>query len=130
MRGVNACRADAPHERRGGDPHAFVHHPAFPSLPITVPLTFTLTMKACLSETPSERPTFGQLATIFEDLVFEVDTGTYISASGQVMVRKIPCYVTLRSVLLSCRSPAIRFLLLPVIQPAQRRGRQPLSMNQ
>ena len=80
-------RADSPHDQRRGDPNTFVHHPAFPTLPITVPLTFTLTMKACLSETPSERPTFGQIATIFEDLLFEVDTGTYISSSGQVMVR-------------------------------------------
>jgi hypothetical protein len=74
-------------EHCSGDPNAFVHHPKFPSLPVTVPLTFTLTMKACLSEVPSERPTFGQIGTIFEDLWFEVDTGTYINSSGQVMVR-------------------------------------------
>lgn len=39
----------------------YVVHPAFPELPATVPLTFTLTMHACLSLTPSERPSFEQV---------------------------------------------------------------------
>lgn len=66
---------------------AFVRHPAFPYLPASVPLTFTLTMKACLSENPDERPTFGQILTIFDDLVFEVASGSYLNSLGQMMVR-------------------------------------------
>eukprot|EP00892_Ulva_mutabilis_P012777 jgi/Ulvmu1/9872/UM057_0026.1 len=65
---------------------AFVRHPAFPYLPATVPLTFTLTMKACLSENPDERPTFGQILTIFDDVVFEVASGSYLNSLGQMMV--------------------------------------------
>lgn len=39
----------------------YVPHPEFPDLPSAVPLTFTLTMHACLSLTPSERPSFRQV---------------------------------------------------------------------
>lgn len=40
--------------------YEYVPHPDFPDLPSSVPLTFTLTMHACLSLTPSERPSFQQ----------------------------------------------------------------------
>ena len=87
MHACCACRdeldePDAQHARC-----AFVRHPAFPYLPATVPLTFTLTMKACLSENPDERPTFGQILTIFDDVVFEVASGSYLNSLGQMMVR-------------------------------------------
>ena len=36
-------------------------HPAFPELPESAPLTFTLTMHACLSASPADRPTFDQV---------------------------------------------------------------------
>lgn len=39
----------------------YVMNPAFPNLPSSVPLTYTLTMHACLSAVPSERPTFAQV---------------------------------------------------------------------
>lgn len=90
MTGCVLCRdeldePDAQHARC-----AFVRHPAFPYLPATVPLTFTLTMKACLSENPDERPTFGQILTIFDDLVFEVASGSYLNSLGQMMVPRQP----------------------------------------
>lgn len=96
-----SCRTDTPPgDQKVANANSFVHHPAFPSLPVTVPLTFTLTMKACLSETPSERPTFGQIATIFEDVLFEVDTGTYINSNGHVMVRYTLLHVTVRALII------------------------------
>lgn len=36
-------------------------HPAFPELPEAAPLTYTLTMHACLSISPADRPTFVQV---------------------------------------------------------------------
>ena len=39
----------------------YVMHPAFPNLPSSVPLTYTLAMHACLSAVPTERPTFAQV---------------------------------------------------------------------
>lgn len=105
------------------DPNTFVHHPRFPSLPLTVPLTFTLTMKACLSELPNERPTFGQIATIFEDLVFEVDTGTYISSSGQVMVRTVQPYFPVENITFR------RILVIAIRIPASKRDSIALSIS-
>ena len=40
--------------------YEYVPHPDFMDLPKAAPLTFTLTMHACLSLNPAERPTFEQ----------------------------------------------------------------------
>eukprot|EP00892_Ulva_mutabilis_P012770 jgi/Ulvmu1/9866/UM057_0020.1 len=61
----------------------YLMHPAFPELPEGAPLTFTLTMHACLSPAPTDRPTFDQVRTLLSDLNEEVQTGQYINAIGQ-----------------------------------------------
>lgn len=40
----------------------YVINPEFPRLPFSVPLTYTLTMVACLCSNPDERPTFAQVS--------------------------------------------------------------------
>lgn len=62
-------------------------NPQFPNLPTTVPLTYTLTMQACLSERRSERPSFAQITTILADLSTEVARGNYINSLGHIQVR-------------------------------------------
>lgn len=42
----------------------YVMNPQFPEMPASVPLTYTLTMHACLSASPEERPTFEQVRTL------------------------------------------------------------------
>jgi hypothetical protein len=61
----------------------FIMHAGFPDLPKSVPLTFTLTMYACLSRVPEERPTFSQILTLFKDLGEELTSGSYINSVGQ-----------------------------------------------
>lgn len=39
----------------------YIMNPLFPNLPLGVPLTYTLTMHACLSVVPGERPNFSQV---------------------------------------------------------------------
>lgn len=63
------------------------HHPAFPDLPASVPLTYTLSMHACLSERPTERPSFAQVATLLRDVVVEVSDGCYVNSHARVQVR-------------------------------------------
>lgn len=72
-----------------GGSHAvrYERHPSYPRLPTSVPLTYTLTMTACLSERPKDRPTFSHLLVILEDLVQEVAGGTYINSDGNPQVR-------------------------------------------
>lgn len=65
----------------------FVMHAGFPELPTVVPLTFTLTMHACLSRLPEERPTFSQIITLFKDMRQELSSGKYIGSLGQSEVR-------------------------------------------
>ena len=65
----------------------FSRHPDFPNLPASVPLTYALTMTACLSDVPSERPTFLQLQQILSDLGDEVARGFYINGQGRAQVR-------------------------------------------
>lgn len=60
----------------------FHRHPAFPDIPTSVALTYTLLVKACLSPTPSDRPTFPQILQILLDVEREVSTGTYIDSLG------------------------------------------------
>lgn len=64
-------------------------HPDFPDLPSSVPLTYTLAIKACLSREPGERPTFPQLMTIIDDLKDEVSRGHYINGNGRAQVRRL-----------------------------------------
>lgn len=66
---------------------SFQQHPDFPYLPASVPLTYTLTMKACLSERPDDRPSFAHLTVLLEDLLHEVAHGSYINSLGKMEVR-------------------------------------------
>lgn len=61
-------------------------NPRFPWLPKETPLTYTLTMKACLSRTASERPTASQLRTLISDMRREVSQGRYVCTEGSIMV--------------------------------------------
>lgn len=63
-----------------------MRHPDFPSMPRCTPLTFVLAMKACLSADLAERPTFGDLQLIFDDVIAEVASGHYINSAGQAQV--------------------------------------------
>lgn len=40
----------------------YTMNPAFPNLPSSVPLTYTLVTHACLSASPVERPTFAEVS--------------------------------------------------------------------
>jgi hypothetical protein len=71
------------------DEEGYIHNPDFPQLPATVPLTYTLTMVACLSGKPEERPTFGQLVTVLADVEAEVTSGCYLNSEGAAQVRLI-----------------------------------------
>eukprot|EP00892_Ulva_mutabilis_P009187 jgi/Ulvmu1/6640/UM003_0278.1 len=72
----------------------YARHPGYPHLPASVPLTYTLTMTACLSERPKDRPTFSHILVILEDLVQEVSRGAYINSDGNpqgsAMVQLMP----------------------------------------
>lgn len=57
---------DAEEDEGGG----YVINPQFPEMPASVPLTYTLTMHACLSASPEERPTFQQVPTLSTSLSF------------------------------------------------------------
>jgi hypothetical protein len=66
-----------------------VCHEDYPALPASVPLTYTLTMLACLSARPADRPSFSQMETVMKDMAAEVATGRYLNSAGQVMVRAL-----------------------------------------
>jgi hypothetical protein len=63
-----------------------VLHPAFPRLPSSVPLAYTLTMTYCLAHAPSVRPTFAQMETLFSEMVAEVKEGHYADSCGKLQV--------------------------------------------
>jgi serine/threonine protein kinase len=65
----------------------FERHPGFPHLPASVPLTYTLTMQACLSARPEERPSFAQVLVLLRDVAAEVATGGYINSLGRMQAR-------------------------------------------
>ena len=68
-----------------------------------MPLTYTLTIKACLSADASERPTYAQLEELLADMRAEVHSGHYISSKGQVTVRAaLPVGLHTRRLLLAC----------------------------
>lgn len=79
-----SAKANAP--SRTKESKKFSRHPDFPKLPASVPLTYTLTMTACLSQIPKERPTFQQLQRILSDLGDEVGRGFYINGQGRAQV--------------------------------------------
>jgi hypothetical protein len=83
--GVPATSA-APQFVRRATP-SLVRHPDYPHLPDSVPMTYTLAMKACLSESPKDRPTFAQMQTLLGDLEEEVASGQYVNSAGALVVR-------------------------------------------
>jgi hypothetical protein len=62
-------------------------HPDYPTLRENVPLTYALTMKACLRQHAMERPTFDQILELLQDVCSEVDRGKYLDGDGRVRVR-------------------------------------------
>ena len=51
-----------------------------------VPLTYSLTMKACLRQHAMERPTFDQILELLRDVVKEVARGRYLDGDGRLQV--------------------------------------------
>lgn len=84
---ADAAEADTPEGSRAGQGVRYERHPVYPALPTSVPLTYTLTMTACLSDRPKDRPSFSHILVILEDLVQEVASGTYINSDGNPQVR-------------------------------------------
>lgn len=78
--------SDASGSQRAQQRREYVIDAAFPALPASVPLTFALTMEACLSPTPEERPAFAQVLTLLADVQAEVALGEYVNAVGRVQV--------------------------------------------
>lgn len=68
-------------------------HPEFPLLQAGVPLTYTLTMKACLSHKYTERPSFSQVLQLLNDVQVEVAKGRYMDGTGRVQVGALRCAV-------------------------------------
>lgn len=64
----------------------YTHNPKFPNLPENTPLTVVLTMAACLSDDPAERPTFVEVSQILTDVRAEVRSGAYIDSHAQPQV--------------------------------------------
>jgi hypothetical protein len=67
-----------------------MRHPDFPHLPDSVPMTYTLAMKACLSLMPKDRPSFQELETLLGDLCVEIASGSYLNSDGVTVVRPVP----------------------------------------
>ena len=65
----------------------YTRHPDFPSLPTTAPLTYALAMRACLSEVPSERPSFTTLVELLSNASDEIASGSYVGCDGLLTVR-------------------------------------------
>jgi hypothetical protein len=69
-----------------GDDTTFVQRAEYPRLPASVPLSYTLTMAACLSERPSDRPSFSHLLVLLHDMAIDAATGQYINSVGVLQV--------------------------------------------
>jgi hypothetical protein len=109
---VSAGKAeDAAASDHGAEDNEYVAHPDFPKLPASVPLSFTLTMVACLSAKPEERPSFPQVISVLEDVEAEVARGYYMNSIGVTQVRWTP--VDTCACALYCNSPSV--LLRPSI---------------
>jgi hypothetical protein len=68
-------------------PQHFALHPLFPHLPADAPLTYTLTMQACLCEMPCDRPSFSDVVTLLQTMQNEVSSGQYLNSEGILQVR-------------------------------------------
>lgn len=92
--GAKRTNTDAPtcREVNPNDPDAALGeydvNPDYPNLAQFVPLTFALTMHACLREHHRERPTFEQIIELLDDVHREVASGEYIDVSGAKRVRR------------------------------------------
>ena len=75
-------------------PAAYTHNPKFPNLPEDTPLTVVLTMAACLSDDPAERPTFVEVSQILTDVRSEVRSGAYIDSHAQPQVPLHPLFMS------------------------------------
>ena len=64
----------------------------FPALPEAAPLTYTLLLKACLSPTPKDRPSFKHMQQIFADMRKEMTHDHYVDSTGSVQAR--PLYLS------------------------------------
>ena len=62
--------------------YEYTPHPDFPELPRAAPLTFTLTMHACLSHNPSERPTFRQVRSAADTMPLRPAAGLWLPAGA------------------------------------------------
>lgn len=62
-------------------------HPEYPTLRDNIPLTYALTMKACLRQHAMERPTFDQILELLDDVSAEVRRGKYLDGDGRARVR-------------------------------------------
>jgi hypothetical protein len=56
-------------------------------MPESVPLDYTLTVAACLSQTPADRPTFEELLVLLEDMEREAARGQYVNSAAIMKVR-------------------------------------------
>lgn len=95
---IHACRAAAspPHpgspecdQQHQGDSPAerpYLPNPSFPALAVSVPLAYSLALRACLHPEPLERPTFAQLSKILSEVVSEVAGGVYVNSKGLLQV--------------------------------------------
>eukprot|EP00892_Ulva_mutabilis_P005445 jgi/Ulvmu1/3272/UM151_0020.1 len=68
----------------GGRSTEYDVHPDYPVLRPAVPLTYSLTMKACLRQHAMERPTFDQILELLRDVVKEVARGRYLDGDGRL----------------------------------------------
>lgn len=82
-----AVMPEAKPRRHKGHRH-YVRHPKFPHMPASVPLTYTLTMKACLSTGPQDRPSFTAVLTLLDYMAAEVASGRYMNTHGHWQVRR------------------------------------------
>jgi hypothetical protein len=80
------CREDNPDDPDGHMGEYDVN-PDYPNLEQFVPLTYALTMHACLRENHRERPMFEQIIELLDDVHREVASGEYIDVSGSQRVR-------------------------------------------
>lgn len=87
----------------------FERHPGFPQLPASVPLAYSLAMKACLDPSPGDRPTCVDLLRLLDDLAAEVAEGSYVNSKGLIQVRHRPGIVWL---CWDCRCIATRFRVI------------------
>jgi hypothetical protein len=60
--------------------------------PSAAPLTFTLTMKACLAQSAADAPSFAQLCTLLEDISTEIQAPQYVDSDGNMRARLWPLW--------------------------------------